>query len=166
MKEKLKQATKEIAQHRSEVIDKLVQFAVTDMLLFWGQEKDLIARQEKVWAPIIAWSNYELNTKFITTHGLDVPEQHKTSNGRLKAFLEQLSDKELAAFYLAALDMRSVLLAAALVKGHLNAEEVYEAAFLEELWQAENWGIDEEAEEKRRELKAELEEIEDFLKTK
>ena len=96
MKEKLKQATKEIAQHRSEVIDKLVQFAVTDMLLFWGQEKDLIARQEKVWAPIIAWSNHELNTKFITTHGLDVPEQHKTSNGRLKAFLEQLSDKELA----------------------------------------------------------------------
>lgn len=72
----------------------------------------------------------------------------------------------MAAFYLAALDMRSVLLAAALVKGHLNAEEVYEAAFLEELWQAENWGIDEEAEEKRRELKAELEEIEDFLKTK
>ena len=143
-----------------------MQFAVTDMLLFWGQEKDLIARQEKVWAPIIAWSNHELNTKFITTHGLDVPEQHKTSNGRLKAFLEQLSDKELAAFYLAALDMRSVLLAAALVKGHLNAEEVYEAAFLEELWQAENWGIDEEAEEKRRELKAELEEIEDFLKTK
>ena len=81
MKEKLKQATKEIAQHRSEVIDKLVQFAVTDMLLFWGQEKDLIARQEKVWAPIIAWSNHELNTKFITTHGLDVPEQHKTLKG-------------------------------------------------------------------------------------
>ena len=74
------------------------------------------------------------------------------------------SDKELAAFYLAALNMRSVLLAAALVKGRLNARQAFEASCLEELWQAEKWGVEEEAEKRRQSLKQELVEIEDFLK--
>lgn len=49
--------------------------------------------------------------------------------------------------------MRSVILAMALVQGRLDAEEAYKAAWLEELWQAEKWGIDPEAESKRLEQK-------------
>ena len=142
----------------------MVQFALTDMLLFWGQNKSLVERQEKTWGPLLEWANEEINTKFIRTQGLDVPEQEKTSGYRLKMFLEKLSDKELAAFYVAALNMKSVLLAAALVKGRINAKQAFEAAYLEELWQAENWGVEEEAEKRRTEVRQELVEIEDFLK--
>ena len=60
--------------------------------------------------------------------------------------------------------MKSVLLAIALVKKKLNADEAFNAAYLEELWQAESWGVEEEAEKRRSELKKELHEIEDFLK--
>lgn len=162
---KLKQISAEIAEHRDEVIDKLVQFSLTDMLLFWGQEKELIQRQEEHWAPLLLWAKQELDTKFMTTQGLDVPEENKTSGYRLKLFMESLSDKELTAFYAAALDMRSVLLAAALVKGRITAEQAYQAAFLEELWQAESWGVEEEAERRRQEIKAELQAIAEFLKS-
>lgn len=162
---KLKQISAEIAEHRDEVIDKLVQFSLTDMLLFWGQEKELIQRQEEQWAPLLLWAKQELDTKFMTTQGLDVPEENKTSGYRLKLFMESLSDKELTAFYAAALDMRSVLLAAALVKGRITAEQAYQAAFLEELWQAENWGVEEEAEKRRQEIKTELQAITEFLKS-
>ncbi len=164
MFEKLKQATHEIAKQRKDFIEKLAQFAETDLLLFWGRNKELAERQEKVWGPILAWAKEALDTKFVVTDQLEVPEENKHSLGRFKLFLNGLSDKELAAFYLAALNMRSVLLAAALVKGRLNARQAFETSCLEELWQAEKWGVEEEAEKRRQSLKQELVEIEDFLK--
>lgn len=160
----LEKTAKEIGKDREEVIDRLVHFSLTDMMLFWGQNEDLVKRQEKIWGPLLEWANEEINTKFIRTQSLDVPEQEKTSGYRLKAFLEKLSDRELAAFYVAALNMKSVLLAAALVKGRINAKQAFEAAYLEELWQAENWGVEEEAEKRRAEVRQELVEIEKFLK--
>lgn len=165
MSKKLEEAAAEIAQYREDIIERLVQYAATDMLLFWGADKDLIIRQEKEWGPLLEWAKEEFDAKFVICHDLNVPEENRKSGYRLKFFLERLSDKELAAFYLAALNMRSVLLAAALVKGRINAEQAYRAAYLEELWQAENWGMDDEAEGRRRERFEELREIEDFLKS-
>ena len=159
----LEKAREEIAKNRAEVIERLVQFSMTDLLLFWGQEKDLMERQAKIWGPILAWAEERMQTKFVSTQGLDVPQENQTSGYRLKVFLESLSDKELTAFYAAALQMRSVLLAAALVRGKINAEEAFQAAFLDELWQAENWGSDEEAEKRRQTIKSEIIEIERFL---
>lgn len=166
MNQKLQKAEKEIAEYREEIIEKLVQYSLTDMLLFWGQEEDLIDRQEKLWGPLLQWASDAFNARFVKTQGLDVLEENKESGYRLKIFMESLSNKELAAFYLAALNMRSVLLAAALVKGHINADEAFRAAFVEELWQSENWGTDEETQKKRDEMKEELKDIELFLKDK
>src|SRR5574344_1391398 len=163
MTEYLKNVVDEIQENREEVIEKLIQFSVTDMLLFWGQEKDLIARQERLWSPIIKWSSEAIETKFNTTSSLQVPSQQKNSGEKLRVFLNNLTNKELGAFYVAALNMKSVLLAAALVKGKINANQAFEAAFLEELWQNENWGADEEALKKREELKQELVDVENFL---
>ena len=81
----------------------------------------------------------------------------------MKNFISNLSDKELAAFYLASLNMKSELLAAALVKGHISAEQAFDAANLEELWQAEHWGKEDVSEQKRQSLKQELCDIEQFL---
>lgn len=163
MSEYLKKAAVEIGKNRTEIIDRLVKLSQTDMLLFWGQEKDLIVQQEKVWGPLLEWANKEINVDFVKTQSLEVPE-NQTSGEKLKNYLSSFSDKELAAFYLAALNMKSVLLAIALVKKRLNAEQAFKAAFLEELWQAENWGMESEAEKRRGELKKELQEIENFLR--
>ena len=115
--EKLKQAVGEIRNCRQDVIDRLVQFAPTDSLLFWGNNDELIKKQEQLWNPILNWANREINAKYITTRDLNVPEQDPYSLSNLKNFMENLSDKELAAFYLAAVNTKSELLAAALVKG-------------------------------------------------
>lgn len=162
-KEKLKQAVSEIKDYREDVIDKLVQFAPTDSLLFWGNNDELIKKQEQLWNPILSWANREINTKYITTKDLNVPEQDPYSLNNMKNFISNLSDKELAAFYLASLNMKSELLAAALVKGHISAEQAFDAANLEELWQAEHWSKEDASEQKRQSLKQELCDIEQFL---
>lgn len=166
MKTNLKAAVADVAQNRDVIIDKLVEFSGTDMLMFWGENKDLIERQRKVWQPILDWAQETLEMEFKTTQGIEVPVQDEKTGMRMRQFLESLSNKELLAFFKAALDMRSVLLASALVKGRLSAEQAFEAAFIEELWQSENWGVVEEAQQRRDELRDELEEIEKFLKTK
>lgn len=164
MTERMQKLTADVAAHRSEIIDKLVQYSLTDMLFFWSNEEDLIKLQETQWQPLLNWAKAEFETRFEITHELNVPEQQPGSGIRLRLFMEHLSDKELAAFYVAATNTRSVLLAAALVKGRINAEQAFKAAFLEELYQAEAWGPDEEAEKKRGEMKQELLEVEKFLK--
>lgn len=165
MKSDIKIALADVAENREAIIEKLVDFSMTDMLLFWGENKDLIERQKKMWQPILDWAQETMALQLKTTQGIDVPEQDEQTGSRMRLFLESLNNKELLAFFKAALDMRSVLLAAALVKGKINAKQAFEAAFIEELWQSENWGVVEEAQKNREELKDELIEIENFLKT-
>ena len=82
----------------------------------------------------------------------------------LKKVFDEMSDTELACYYAAALNMRSVLLALAFVKGKLTAEKACHLAYLEEVWQNEIWGEDEDALNRRQERCEELKEIEGYLK--
>lgn len=161
---KLEKSVAEIAKERDVVIEKLVKFSLTDMLLFWGSNEELIKRQQQSWSPILSWAKENLNTKFNISKTLDIPEQDSEASLKLKKFLQTLNDKELTGFYFAALNTRSILLAAALIKGKINAQQAFEASCLEELWQAEQWGNDEAAENRRKSLLQELEEIEAFIK--
>jgi len=164
MKTKLEKSITEIAKDRDVVIEKLVKFSLTDMLLFWSTNEKLFLRQQELWTPILIWAKENLDTKFNITKEINVPEQDSESSIKLKMFLETLTDKELTGFYFASLNMRSILLAAALIKGKITAQEAFEASCIEELWQAEQWGNDEAAENRRKSLLLELETIEDFIK--
>lgn len=164
MIEKFKQAELEVKEHRDAIIEKLLQFSVTDSLFFWSDNPVLGSKQEKLWLPILKWANDEIRVKYTPTKTIEVPSQPKENRIIMKNFLQSLSDKELTGFYLAALNTNSEILAAALVKGYINAEDAFDAAYLEELWQAENWGYEAEAEKKRQSLKQELIDIEKMLK--
>jgi len=161
---KLKQAVEEIKQHRSDIVAKLLQFSKTDSLLFWDKDNEVAAKQEQLWTPILLWAGQTLHAEYKTTKKLEVEPQSKSAMSGMQKLIESLSDKELAAFYLASLNMRSELLAAALIKGKINAEQAYNAAYLEEIYQADRWGHDKVADSRRNTLKTELCDIEKFLK--
>ena len=93
--------------------------------------------------------------KILTILGFQIP---------LKNIFVEMSDKELACYYAASLNMKSVLLALALVKGRIDANEAGRLSYLEELWQNEMWGTDDDAEKIRLERCAELKKIESYLK--
>ncbi len=164
MKQKLDMTVKEIAGNREEIIAKLLDLAKTDVLFFWGENKELVLRQKEKWLPILDWSAELLKTAINKTNTLDVPE-NRALRAPLKAVLNKMSDKELACYLAATLNMRSTLLALALVKGKIHAEEACELSYLEELWQNEMWGTDSESAAKRQERCDELKEIENYLKS-
>lgn len=164
MKKILDQAVREIGEHREEIIAKLLELARTDLLFFWGENKDLFLRQKEKWMPILDWAGDLLKAKLEKTDKLDVPE-NKEMKAPMAKVLNEMSNKELACYYAAALNMRSALLALALVKGKIDAKEACDLSYLEELWQNEMWGTDPEAKEKRQERCEELQEIEKYLKS-
>lgn len=159
-----KKIEEDVQQHRSEIIDRLVDFSLNDVLLFWSSEESLQKEQEKKWMPIIQWVDENVNAKFKATTGIDVTPTSTETLQELRNYINQFSDKELTAFYMAALNMRSVLLALALVKGRINATTAFELSELEELYQVRKWGKEPEAEARRKSLKASISDVEKYLK--
>lgn len=151
-----------ICEHRGETINNLIKFLPTDTILFWSENTELNALQQKKWQPLLDILNktYNLNLKFTTGLTADKNE----SNCRVfKKMLENLSDKELTGCFLAALESKSSLLGYLLAKKKIDALEAYSAAFLEEIYQNKYWGVDEAAANKQQQVKSMLIQIEEFL---
>lgn len=163
MKNILDKAVVEIDSYREDIENKLLEFAKTDLLFFWSEKNDLYLRQKNEWQPILDWLEDILFVKINTTTKLDVPDNEGLWNS-LKGLFAKMTAKELACHYAAALNMRSVLLALALIKGKIDAKRAGDLSFLEELWQNEMWGNDKEAGQRRKERCDELVEIESYLK--
>lgn len=157
------QLEQDIKNNRTEIIDKLVGFAQADVLLFWSPDENLRKEQEQKWLPVIHWADNLINARFKATTSLVVENAGKETALEFKKFLNSLSLKELTAFYLAALNTRSILLATALVKGHINAGQAFELSELEESYQARKWGKEEVAEARRKSIKDTLNSIEKYL---
>ena len=164
MQQNLKQVEKDIKQHRAEIIDRLVNFALNDVLLFWSTDKDVKKEQQEKWLPILRWVDETLNARFKQATSLETEKTDKKATHELKKYLDSLSDKELTSFYIAALNMRSVLLAVAMIKGRINAAEAFELSELEELYQARKWGSEPVAEARRNSIKDSLISAEKYLR--
>ena len=155
---------KDVHQNRDALIERLVNFALNDVLLFWSTDKKVHDEQEKKWSPILAWANKMVNGEFQKTSSIETPKKNIDTTLKLKDCLSSFSDKELSGFYVAALNMRSVLLALALVKGKINAKQAFELAELEELYQANKWGTEPIAEARRNSIKDALISAENYLR--
>ncbi len=158
-----KQAEKEIKEHRSEVIEKLVEFSFTDVILFWSANDDIKSLQTEKWLPVLKWLNNRFKITLKETDGLTPPPQNENNRAGFTEILEKMNLKTLTAYYLAAVRLKSPLLALALAEKKITASEAFELAYLEELYQSKSWGVDEEAEQGRQCVKKELLEIEEFL---
>lgn len=154
----------DITSSRVKIIERLSDFALNDVLLFWSSNPQLFAEQKVKWAPVIEWINEAVNSRFLPTSGLEIPKANLETIAELKNFINNFSDKELTALYVAALHMRSVLLAVALVKGHLSADEAFELSELEALYQARRWGNEPVADARRKSIKDALLITEIYLK--
>ena len=164
MADTLESVVADVSSHRQEVISKLVAYSARDMLLFWGEDKDLILRQTKIWQPILDWASEKIKADVQTTKSMELPKQSEKSGSKMRVFLESLSDKELACFYIVSSKLSSFLLATAFIRKAFDVETIMHAAFLEEEFQEEVWGAKDDVRANFDAVKKELEEINLFLR--
>ncbi|NNK15699.1 MAG: ATPase, partial [Sulfitobacter sp.] len=106
----------------------------------------LVARQAEQWGPMLEWGAKKLGARLEPRTGVIHAPQDPDALKKLSAQTHALSAFELAAFHdLVSLSGSLILGFAAAAKAR-PLDELWDISRLDEIWQAEQWGKDEEAE--------------------
>lgn len=150
--------------NRRKVADHALSFGRTDLLCYRAERpEELVARQAAVWNPLLDWAAERFGAQLIATTGIAFVEQPPEVLVALEQAIVRTDDFALAALHTVATITGSLVLALALSEGHLDAEEAFAAATLDETFQFEKWGMDAEAQTRLNRLSAELSAAERFI---
>ncbi|HMM62968.1 MAG TPA: ATP12 family protein [Mesorhizobium sp.] len=136
-----------VAADPQAVLEDILRFASSDLLCYRADgPQGLIDRQNRHWDPVLDWTRGTLGARFNLAEGVIHIEQPRESIAVLGAHLAQRAEPlRLAAVHLMTSLTGSALLALAVERGGLVAEEAWQAAHVDEDWQIEHWGQDSEA---------------------
>ena len=154
-----------VAPQRDAVVAGVLAYAETDLLCHRADRPDaLVQRQNAAWQPFLDWAALELDAPLTVTCGVLPAPQPRSSLEAFARVVRAFDDFRLAAVsHLAGLE-GSIVLALALCAGRASAEESFNAAFLDELYQQEVWGADWDAATRLDRLRAEIAATERFLR--
>jgi chaperone required for assembly of F1-ATPase len=146
-----------VAPDLGRIIGQIVEFAGTDLVCYRAEKpQDLIERQARAWQPILEWARQVLGAEFQSTEGVIHIQQPEASLGATQNYLARKSPWELAAIHNATTLTGSALIAAMACEQVLPASEAWAAAHVDEDWQIEHWGWDEEARHRRNHRRREF----------
>lgn len=144
-----------VARHRADVIDEVAAYAETDLLCYRADHPvELSKRQYDVWQPVLDWVEQRYQAKFTSTVGVVPVTQSPAALEAARAAIAAHDDMTLAALHAVTHASGSVILALALVDGHMDAPGLVAASQLDEQFQIEQWGEDAEAAQRRAALAA------------
>ena len=154
-----------VAVHRLTVIAQVLSFARSDLLCYRAERPEsLVALQRRVWDPILDWARERYGALLICGAGIGFVEQQQDSLDALERAIDDYDSFGLSALQAATSLLGSAVITLALAEQRLSAQEAFAAAELDENYQADKWGRDFEAEERRTSRLAELEAIDRFLR--
>jgi len=131
-------------------IDAIAAYGETDLLCYRGDDRRLAAIQDAEWQPLLDWAADRLGAPLRVTTGIIHVAQPPESLAALKQAVAALPPLELTALGLAVPLLGSLVLGLALQHGQVDAAEATRLALLDESWQQDLWGEDEEAMARRR----------------
>lgn len=136
-----------VARDPGAVRDEVTRYAGSDLVCYRALEPETLAvRQGAEWDPVVAWSREALGAPLALAAGVVHVAQDEASLVRIREAVEAVP-APLALTGLASITSLtgSALLALALARGFLQPDAAWEAAHVDETFQAQAWGRDEEA---------------------
>lgn len=138
-----------VARDVQAVADDAAKYFETDLLLYRaGFPEGLIAQQTRHWDPVLRWAADDFGARFILTEGVMHVQQPETAVTAARAALPA-DAWPVGAFHIVTTITGSALLALALKHGVLDVAQVWAAAHVDEDWNREKWGADDEVEARR-----------------
>jgi chaperone required for assembly of F1-ATPase len=131
------------------VADDVAKYLQSDLLFYRaGHPEALVAREAQHWDPVLFWAADTLGAHFILAEGIVHIVQPDNAVQAARAAMP--SDPwSVAAMHVVTTLTGSALLALALKHEVLTPEQVWAAAHVDEDWNAEKWGVDEEVAARR-----------------
>lgn len=133
---------------RAGVIDMLAAYAETDLLCHRADgPAELVARQGASWDPLLAWAVAELQAPLEVSVGILPADQPADSLARFRDEIDAFGNFGLTGLYDLITLSGSAVIGLAVARNHIPAEAGWRHSRIDEDWQTELWGEDEEAAE-------------------
>lgn len=126
------------------VADDIAKYLHSDLLFYRaGYPEALVEREARHWDPVLFWAADALGAHFLLAEGIAHVSQPQSA---IEAARGALPDDpwSVAALHVVTTLTGSALLALALKHGVLDPDQVWAAAHVDEDWNADHWGVDEE----------------------
>ena len=132
------------------IIENIVAYAGADLVCYRATEPEgLVQREGKAWDPVIEWAAEFFDAEFQTIEGVAHRVQDDAAIETVRRYLAGRDAMRLCAIHNLTTLTGSALIAVAQTEGFLDAEDAWRAAHVDEDWQIERWGRDEEATQRR-----------------
>jgi chaperone required for assembly of F1-ATPase len=139
-------ALDKVAPQFQAVVAMLAEYGGTDLLCYRATDPaPLIERQNAGWNPLLDWIAATFDAPLRSVPGVMFIQQDPAALGRLHAAVAAQSPFQIAAFHDLVSISGSLILALAVTKARLTTDEAFALSRIDEHWQAELWGVDEEA---------------------
>jgi chaperone required for assembly of F1-ATPase len=148
-----------VAGTMTETRAEIARYAGSDLVYYRaGAPEALAERQRLALDPVLDWAAEALGARFTLAAGIMHVEQPSETLAAVRRALEAFDDSaSLAALSAMTTLTGSALLALAVACGFLSAEAAWRAAHVDEDFQNEQWGVDEEARFRREARWSEME---------
>lgn len=147
---------KVMIQH-AEVADMIADYGDSDLLCYRADSpRELCERQAMAWDPFLEWADKALNARLLPRAGVIHQPQDPRSIENLRRSVHAFDAFELTAIHDLVGLSGSLILGLATARGHESPEAVWEISRIDERWQAEQWGDDDEALEVEERKKTEF----------
>ena len=129
-----------------EVADILSEFGETDLFYYRASSPaELIKKQTTAWDPFLDWVKNSMNVSVNVSSGVMFIEQDDGEMDKLKAPIYRMTPFQLAGFHEIVTISGSLIAAYAIINNAFMVDQVWSASRVDEEWQIEQWGSDEEA---------------------
>ena len=136
-----------VAPNPGPVVDATAEYGGSDLLCYRaGEPAGLAARQAAEWDPWLLWSARALDAPLVATVGVMHTVQPAASLAALRAAVAAEDAFGLTALHELVSVSGSLVLGLAVARGALDPHAAWDLSRLDEAWQAEQWGLDPEAE--------------------
>ena len=141
-------ALDQAVDERAEIAAKIGLYGETDLLCYRAETpQELADRQKAAWGPLLDWSGQELAAPLRATAGIVHISQPLESLQNLRQHVQAFSGFGLTALYDWVTISGSLILGLAVAMGRISAAEAWVLSRLDETWQEEQWGVDDDAHE-------------------
>ncbi|MDC7788106.1 ATPase [Rhodoplanes sp. TEM] len=145
-----------VADKPAEVAEEIARYLGSDLLVYRAEGPErLVETQSRAWDPVLAWARDTHGARFVLVEGVVFTAQPERAVAAMRRLIPA-SPWRLGALHVATALTGSALLALALAEGAITADAAWTAGHVDEDWNMELWGLDDQALARRAHRRSEF----------
>ena len=135
-----------VLPQQAEVVAMLAEYGGSDLLCYRAVgPQELIARQAAAWDPLLDWAADQFGARLVVGEGVMHIAQDAALLANFHAEVASFDHFALAGVHDLISISGSLVIALAVTRNHLTVDQAWQASRIDEHWQVEQWGDDDEA---------------------